>query len=118
MESPENTCPDDAQYIITSDSKQSKQLPAGMYIKLADNMGYMRLRKFPAVLRMHNYAKEDAMKEMYSEILFYHPFKSEQELPADDVDECIELFSEMDPGEELKPVDHQKSKIQLKSIPL
>ena len=105
------TSNDDTQVIITSDNKQPRKLPKGTYIKLANDMGYMRLRNIPAVLRMHNYSREDAQKEMYSEILFYRPFRSEEELPSNDFEKCIELFSEMDPGEDLKPIECQKSKI-------
>ena len=112
MEALADICNNDAQFVITSDNKHLRPLPKGSYIKLANNMGYMRLRNIPSVLRMHNYSKEDAQKEMYSEILFYRPFRTEQELPNNDFDKCIELFSEMDPGEDMKPIESQKSKIQ------
>ena len=98
--------------IITSDDTQQKPLPEGTYIKLANNMGYMRLRKTRSVLRMHKYGRDDAQKQMYSDILFYHPFQEEKELPINDFDKCVELFSEMDPGEERKPLDQQRTKIQ------
>ena len=107
-----NISHNDSQFVVTSDDKQLLQLPKGTYIQLANNMGYMRLRNIPSVLRMHNYGKEDAMKEMYSEVLFYCPFRTEQELPSNDIDRCIDIFSEMDIGENLKPLESQKSKIQ------
>ena len=101
-----------SQFIITSHGRHSQPLPDGYCIRLANNLGYMRLRKTPSVLRMHKYGREDAQKEMYSEILFYRPFQSEQDLPLNDFDECVELFSEMDPREERKPAEQQKTKIQ------
>ena len=112
MEAVADMCNNDAQFVITSDNKHLRPLPKGTYIQLANNMGYMRLRNIPFVLRMHDYSKEDAQKEMYSEILRYHPFQNEQELPINDFDKCIQLFSEKDPGEDMKPIESQKSKIQ------
>ena len=100
-----------AQFIITSDGRQQHSLPEGTFIMLANNMGYMRLRKTPAVLRMHKYGRDDAQKQMYSEILFYRPFRREEELPVN-FEKCLELFSETDIGESRKPLAQQKTKIQ------
>ena len=100
------------QFIITSSEGQRQPLPDGLYIKLGNNMGYMRLRKTPSVLRMHKYGRDDAQKEMYSEILFYRPFEKEEDLPRNDFDECLKLFSEMDPGEARKPTELQKTKVE------
>ena len=80
------------QYIVTSDGGQHQPLPDGCFIKLTNNLGYMRLRRFPSVLRMHKYGRDDAENELYSEVLFYRPFRREEDLPLNDFDECLRLF--------------------------
>ena len=100
------------QYIVTSDGGQHQPLPDGCFIKLTNNLGYMRLRRFPSVLRMHKYGRDDAENELYSEVLFYRPFRREEDLPLNDFDECLRLFSEMDTGEVRKPAEEQRTKVE------
>ena len=86
---------EDYQYILTLHGGRGNVLP--QYIKLDNNLGYMRLRKVPKVLRKHNFGRHNAHKHMYSEILLYHPFRQEEELEDCEmnVESCTELFMEM-----------------------
>ena len=99
------------QFIITADGRRGQTLPPGTYMELSNDMGYMRLRKNPSVLRMHKYGRDDAHKQIYSELLFYRPFRNEDDLPKNNLDRCLELYSEMDPGEARRPAELQKSNI-------
>ena len=69
--------------------KKDTQLPR--YISLKNNLGSMRLRAFPAVLRMHNSNKKDGHEQEYSEMLLFSSWRNEiKDLCPDNEEECIE----------------------------
>ena len=73
----------------------------------------MRLRKIPAVLRIHKLKEDKNPHEyFYSQLLLYRPWQSEKELYEDDLDACIKLYDEKDLKELSKNVISQKSKIE------
>ena len=53
----------------------------------------MRLRMFPAVLRMHRFKEEkDAHEFFFSELLLYKHWRSEDELYPNDFNSCLNMF--------------------------
>ena len=64
------------------------------YISLKDNLGKMRLRAYPAVMRIHNSRKKDGHEQQYSELLLFSPWRDEEkEFHAGNEKECIEEFN-------------------------
>ena len=63
---------------------------------------YLKLRSFPLVVRLHkfNHTKE-RHEYLYSELLQYHAFRSEEELSRHDEKQCAELYCETVNGEEI-----------------
>ena len=47
------------------------------YICLDNDFGKMRLRGFPAVMRIHSSKKKDGYEEQYSELLLYSSWRNE-----------------------------------------
>ena len=70
--------------VICPELSEPLQMPR--YIQLKDeNQSCMRLRMFPAVLRMHRFKEEkDAHEFFFSELLLYKHWRSEEELFPDD----------------------------------
>ena len=63
------------------------------YIRLEDDLGYMRLRAFPQVLRIHNSKKKEGHEKHYSELLLFAHWRNEtEEFYEDSVDDCIEEY--------------------------
>ena len=97
--------------IISWNPEYEQILPT--HIKLKEDLGYMRLRKIPAVLRIHKLKEDKNPHEyFYSQLLLYRPWQSEKELYEDDLDACIKLYDEKDLKELSKNVISQKSKIE------
>ena len=92
----------DTKKVITFLDENESELPNE--IRLAENLGYMRLRSFPAVLRNHNFNQDSNPHEyFYSELLLYKSWRDESELFQSDINKCIELFKELAPeGNKLK----------------
>ena len=66
----------------------------------------MRLRTFPAVLRMHRFKEEkDAHEFFFSELLLYKHWRSEDELFPDDFESCLNLFQTKITNEETLAVN-------------
>ena len=62
------------------------------HIALKDGLGIMRLRKEPAVLRIHTSKRKDGHEKHYSEMVLFSPWMNEEkELPQDE-DACIEEY--------------------------
>ena len=85
------------------------------YISLSDpkpgDPCYLRLRSFPLVVWLHKYNRTKERHEyIYSELLQYHAFRSEEELSRNDEKQCTELYCESVNGEEITKV------VKLKSI--
>ena len=66
------------------------------YIKLRKNLGYMKLRNDPSVLRYHK-AREDKNPHeyAYSQLMLYRPWMKEKELPEKDYDACLDMLDEL-----------------------
>lgn len=64
------------------------------YIEIGENLGFMRLRTYPAVLRIHSSKKKEGHEQHYSELmLFSHWFNEVEELARNDPERCISLYS-------------------------
>ena len=66
------------------------------YITLSDPRPgepcYLRLHSFPLVVRLHKFNRTKQRHEyLYSELLQYHAFRSEEELSRNDEKQCAEL---------------------------
>ena len=71
---------------------------------------HMRLRSFPLVIRLHKFKKENKQLEfVYSELLLYRHFRSEDELHRNDPKRCAELYMECLEGESISRVEKIKS---------
>ena len=68
----------------------TKYLPR--YISLQNNLGKMRLRSFPAVMRIHNSKKKDGHEKNYSELLLYTSWRDEKHFHSKDFEKCIEIY--------------------------
>ena len=76
------------------------ETPLPTYIKLNNDLGYMKLRKIPSVLRIHKLKEDkDPHEFFYSYLLLYRPWQTENELKADDMDACYELYPETEEEE-------------------
>ena len=82
-------------------------------IELKDNLGFMRLRSFPCVLRMHKFKEShDPHQFFYSELLLYKHWRNEEDLREDDQEKCFELFNEPSPNDQNKSyISEVKDKI-------
>ena len=59
------------------DNENSNFLPK--YIDLRKfKLGFMRIRSFPAVLRMHSSKKKEGLEEFYAELQLYYPWRLEE----------------------------------------
>ena len=62
------------------------------YIRLSNDK-YMRLRTYPAVLRMHSAKKKDGFEEQYAELMLYLPWRDEiVDLHRFDENGCLGLY--------------------------
>ena len=60
------------------------------YISLTDNLGFMRLRNYPLVLRIHDSKKKDGNEQEYSELLLFSAWRDEeQDISRDDTVNCF-----------------------------
>ena len=88
----ENGCSNEVsdQRIFNSNTKLPK------YISLeASGYGKMRLRSFPAVMRIHSSKKKEGHEQHYSEMLLYTAWRDEKkQFHADDEIKCIETYYE------------------------
>ena len=117
---PENKCD------MSVEEYSSLLLPK--YISLSDPKPgepcYLRLRSFPLVVRLHKFNRTKERHEyLYSEVLQYRAFRSEEELCRNDEKQCAELYCEPVNGEEIPKVvklknilmEHQESVLEGKS---
>ena len=100
--------------LVSYDSNKEKPLP--LYIKLGDDLGYMRLRDKGgrSVLRRYKIREDKSPHEYYySQLLLFYPWKKEEEeLHRESLEECRRLFEEMDIGEMAKECHERRSKIE------
>ena len=75
-------------------SENSVDTPLPAFIKLANKMGYMRVRNNYKVLRHHKYREDKQPHEfIYSLLLMYVPWRNEKrDCEAYDYDKCLEKF--------------------------
>ena len=65
------------------------------YISLGGDLGKMRLRAFPAVLRIHSSKKKVGHEKEYAELLLFLSWRDEvKELHPEEEVECIEKYNE------------------------
>ena len=63
------------------------------YIKLNDDMGYMKKREFPHVPRIHKTSKKKGFEGYYSELQLYTSWRDEfKEFHPDNEKKCLEKF--------------------------
>ena len=64
------------------------------WIKLSDNLGYMRLRKYRSILRLHKLREDKNPHEYYySQLLLFSPWTKEKEdLAHGSAEDCLRLF--------------------------
>ncbi len=100
------------QKILSWCKKYETQLP--LHIKLAGGkLGYMKLRTFPKVLRIHKFKLNTTPHDFfYSELLLYRPWHTETELFADNFTKCHNLYWETNPQQLQEPMTEQKSYLE------
>ena len=59
-----------------SDERFPNKLPK--YLRLVGGLGYMRLRKTPAVIRYHNSTKKEGHEQQYSELVLFTNWRDEK----------------------------------------
>ena len=70
------------------------------HIELGDGLGYMRLRTFPAVLRIHSSKRKEGHEQYYSELLLFSYWRNEvNEFYANSPEDCI--------------AEHEKRKLEI-----
>jgi hypothetical protein len=79
-----------SQKIFNTDIKLPK------YIKLdPKTLGFIRLRTYPAVLRVHNSKRKDGHEQHYSELMLFCPWRDEvKEFHRGDAEKCINKYHE------------------------
>ena len=89
------------------------EMPMLNVIKLDKKMGFMKLRGTPKVLRQHKFREENNPHEFFfSQLLLYRPWRKEEELFPSDIEECIQLYQEVDAEEAHKSQHLRKSKVE------
>ena len=100
--------------IVSYDPDEEKPLP--LYIKLDNDLGYMRLRERGgrAILRRKKLIEEKCPHEFYySQLMLYRPWRNEErDLHRDSSEKCCDLFLEKEACEEGKDEEEQKTKIE------
>ena len=73
----------------------------------------MRLRKVPAVLRIHKLREDkDPHEYFYSQLLLYRPWQTEDELHENDMNACVDLYCQMEEKDQRKNAGSQRSNIE------
>ena len=81
---------------IITHSREQSGLYLPKFIKLINNHGFMKLRTFPSVLRLHKFNKTTNTHEFfYSELMLYRPWRNETELFESNLELCLSLFNEI-----------------------
>ena len=77
--------------VITCSGEEESILPS--HIKLRNNLGYMKKRLIPAILRYHKHKEHHNPHEyMYSQLQLWLHWRNERELCADDFEKCQQLL--------------------------
>ena len=97
--------------IISWSKEKETYLP--VTLRLENNMGVMQLRTNPAVIRFHKYHHEkDPHEFMYTELLFFRPWRSEEELGYDSFEHCLQLYNDMEANESQQSEDVRRTKLE------
>ena len=98
----QDECNDDQSAMDDSEEDKPHRIMSGntcketilpKLIRLKKNLGPMRLRKIPAVLRIHKLKEDKNPHEFYySQLLLYRPWREETELKQHDLDACLRLI--------------------------
>ena len=100
--------------IVSYNPEEEKPLP--LNIKLDNDLGYMRLRERggQSVLRRHKLKEDKSPHEYYySQLVLFWPWrKEEEELRRDNLEECRQLFEDMEPCEEGKDEPMRRTKVE------
>lgn len=79
-------------------------------IKLLEDFGIMHIRKDPCVIRIHKINKSNNIHEfIYSELLLFHPWMTEEELHESDFNRCLEMYETPSNDESLTRIEVVKS---------
>ena len=99
---PTSTVPKRIEFDKGSSNEMSKQIIFGLKEKflpryiLLNGLGFMRLRSFPAVLRIHSSKKKEDYERHYSELLLYCPWTADEpeteKFHRDNQKECIKTY--------------------------
>ena len=76
------------------------------YISLKEKHGKMRLRSFPAVMRIHNSKKKNGHERQYSELQLFTAWRDENLFYSKDFERCIQVYQE-----KLDEIQQNKDKI-------
>ena len=60
----------------------------------SQQLGYLRLRSFPAVLRIHSSKKKEGHQQHYSEILLFSAWRNEEEDIPRELDPCLLAYQQ------------------------
>ena len=94
----------------------NNEMPLPLYIKLSDDLGYMRLRDRAgqSVLRRYKIPEKKTHEYYYSMLQLFYPWRNESEdLCQFNLDKCQELFQSMDDHEMTHENHMQRSKIEI-----
>ena len=77
---------------IGKEEDEQRKIP--LYLDMSDKkLGKMRLRKQPAVLRLHDSRRKEGHEHFYAEMLLYYPWTDEcGQLCPGDAQDCAKLF--------------------------
>ena len=68
-----------SQHVLYKDKDVQNANYLPKYIDLKKHkLGYMIIRNFPAILRMHSSKKKEGLEECYAELLLYYPWRDEE----------------------------------------
>ena len=80
--------------IIHWEDEHEQYLPD--YIKLNENIGHMKLRKDPSILRYHKIDEgKNPHEYAYSLLQLFMPWRNEKDLPENDYEECLEMLERL-----------------------
>ena len=84
----------DQQSVTQTVYAVEEHIPLPECIKLKNDLGYMRLRTKPIVLRYHLSKKKEGHEEPYSEMLLFHPWRNEvEEFHRYEAEKCIAEYA-------------------------
>ena len=104
---------DDIQKIVQLDKKTDIFLPLAIQLQ-KKQLGCLKLRSFPAVLRFHKFKEtQDCHEYYYSELLFFKHWRNEEtELGRNNFQKCFKLFHAHSQSELSKPEENRKTFLQ------